>query len=90
MLCRSPKRGQAALEEICRQTSNPDVELMLADLSSQASIRKFVETFSQRFDHLNGLLNCAGIRVLNHRENEDGIELMFGTDIWDTSCSLTC
>jgi NAD(P)-dependent dehydrogenase (short-subunit alcohol dehydrogenase family) len=80
MLCRSPKRGQAALEEICRQTSNPDVELMLADLSSQASIRKFVETFSQRFDHLNGLLNCAGIRVLNHRENEDGIELMYGTE----------
>ena len=54
MLCRSPKRGQVALEEICRQTSNPDVELMPADLSSHASIRKFVETFSQRFDHLNG------------------------------------
>lgn len=80
MLCRSAERGKAALVEICQQTGNPDVELIQADLSSQASIHNFANIFSRRFDHLNGLLNCAGIRVLDRRENEDGIELMFGTE----------
>lgn len=80
MLCRSAERGQAALGEICRQTGNSEVELSQADLSTQASIRNFANTFSQRFDQMNGLLSCAGIRVLDRRENEDGIELMFGTE----------
>jgi NAD(P)-dependent dehydrogenase (short-subunit alcohol dehydrogenase family) len=42
-------------------------------------IRTFANVFLQHFDHLNGPLICAGLRVLDRRKNEDGIELMFGT-----------
>jgi NAD(P)-dependent dehydrogenase (short-subunit alcohol dehydrogenase family) len=53
---------------------------MLADLASQSSIRQFADDFYRRYDHLSGLLNCAGIRTLERRTTGDGIELMFGSE----------
>lgn len=41
MLCRDKARGEAALAEIQEQSGDRDVELMLADFSSQRSIRQF-------------------------------------------------
>jgi NAD(P)-dependent dehydrogenase (short-subunit alcohol dehydrogenase family) len=80
LLCRNVERGQKAMEEIRGQSDNPGIELMLADLASQASIRQLADEFYSRYDHLNGLLNCAGIRVIERRKTEDGIELMFGSE----------
>jgi retinol dehydrogenase 13 len=80
LCCRNADRGQEALEDIRRQSNNQNIELMLADLASLASIRRFAKEFYARHDHLNGLLNCAGIRTLNRQLTEDGIELMFGSE----------
>jgi NAD(P)-dependent dehydrogenase (short-subunit alcohol dehydrogenase family) len=80
LLCRNVERGQKALDEIRVKSDHPNVELMLADLASQASIRKFADEFYSRYDHLNGLLNCAGIRMFDRRTTEDGLELMFGSE----------
>lgn len=80
LLCRNAERGQQALQEIRQQSNNPDVKLMVADLSSQSSIRRFAGEFYSHCDSLNGLLNCAGIRTLDRRTTEDGIELMFGSE----------
>jgi NAD(P)-dependent dehydrogenase (short-subunit alcohol dehydrogenase family) len=80
LCCRSADRGREALEDIRQKSNNPQVELMLADLASQSSIRKFAEEFHSRHDHLNGLINCAGIRTLDRRFTADGIELMFGSE----------
>jgi NAD(P)-dependent dehydrogenase (short-subunit alcohol dehydrogenase family) len=38
MVCRDPDKGQSARAEIIAATDNKAVDLMLADLSSQASI----------------------------------------------------
>lgn len=80
MLCRNTDRGQLALEDVRRQSKNPNVELMLADLASQSSIRNSAETFCQHFGYLSGLPNCAGIRVLNRQATKDGVEMMFGSE----------
>lgn len=80
MLCRNEQAGCAARDEIVRAAANPNVEVIRADLSSQRSIREFVETFCARHDRLAGLANCAGIRVLNRQVTPDGIELMFGAE----------
>jgi NAD(P)-dependent dehydrogenase (short-subunit alcohol dehydrogenase family) len=80
LLCRSAERGWEALQEIRGQSNNPDVELMLADLASLASIREFADEFYRHYDSLNGLLNCAGIRVLDRRTTVDGNELMLGAE----------
>jgi NAD(P)-dependent dehydrogenase (short-subunit alcohol dehydrogenase family) len=42
--------------------------------------RQLADEFYGRYDRLNGLLNCAGIRVFNRRTTEDGSELMFGSE----------
>jgi NAD(P)-dependent dehydrogenase (short-subunit alcohol dehydrogenase family) len=80
LLCRDRTRGESALEEIRAQSNNPHVELLLADLASQASIRAAAAEFQRDHDRLHGLLNCAGIRVFDRRTTADGIELMFGTE----------
>jgi len=80
LLCRDRERGEAALNDIRQHSGNPNVVLMLTDLASQACLRSFGEAFSQRYASLTGLLNCAGIRVLDRRLTADGIELMFGSE----------
>ena len=39
MVCRDPLRGKTALEYVHKGSSNQSVELLLADLSSQAQVR---------------------------------------------------
>jgi NAD(P)-dependent dehydrogenase (short-subunit alcohol dehydrogenase family) len=80
MLRRNQARGEAALSEIREKSGNSDVELALADLASLASIRRFVETFKASHRQLCGLLNCAGVRVLNRQLTQDGLELMFASE----------
>jgi len=80
MLCRNRQRGEVALAEIRQRSGNPNVELILTDLASQASIRRFVETFESRHDKLHGLLNCAGIATFHRRVTPDGLEVKFATE----------
>ena len=80
MLCRNRQRGEVALAEIRQRSGNPNVELILADLTSQASIRRFVEIFNSRYNKLHGLLNCAGIATFHRRVTPDGLEVKFATE----------
>ena len=43
MVSRDPGRGEAARADVQHKTGNAAVELMIADLSSQQSIRKLVK-----------------------------------------------
>ena len=52
MVCRSRERGSAAKKEIISKTGNTSVHLMLADLSSQKSIRDFASEFKKRFNFI--------------------------------------
>ena len=45
LVCRDRGRGKAALGGIVETTGNRDVELMLADLSSQDAIRGLADRF---------------------------------------------
>ena len=46
MVSRDAGRGEAARADVHQQTGNGEVELMVADLSSQQSIRKLVREFA--------------------------------------------
>jgi NAD(P)-dependent dehydrogenase (short-subunit alcohol dehydrogenase family) len=39
MVCRNAEKGKAALEEIRRESGSSQVDLLIADMSSQASVR---------------------------------------------------
>ncbi len=78
MLCRSAQRGQAAYNDLVQGSRSLD--LMLCDLGRMASIRAFADAFAAKYDHLDVLVNSAGVITLDRRETVDGLELQFGVN----------
>ncbi len=68
------ERGQAALAEIKAESGNPNLDLMLADLVSQAAVRQLAEEFKGKYRRLDVLVNNAGIYRSRRSVTEDGIE----------------
>ena len=77
---RDRERGEAALEEIVRESGNREVELMLADFSSQQQIRQLAKDFLAKQQPLHILFNNAGLVMLRRQEGEDGIETTFAVN----------
>src|SRR5438874_12033919 len=80
MVCRDRARGEQARSEITTTSRNTAVDLLLADLSSQQSIRQLVETFQHHYPHLHVLINNAGAAFPGRREAVDGLELTFAVN----------
>lgn len=83
MACRNASQGEQVRDQIRRETENPDVELMRCDLSSQKSIRRFVEDFKRRHGRLDVLINNAANfdhRLRRPALTEDGVEVIFATN----------
>ena len=58
-------------------TGSDRVEVLVADLSSQDSIRELVEVFRRDHDRLDALVNCAGAFFRKRRVTADGLEMTF-------------
>jgi len=78
---RSAERGEAARAEIVASTQNPNVEVLLVDVAEPASVRAFVERFRARHDRLDVLVNNAGVWFTDRRQNSQGHELTFSTNV---------
>jgi NAD(P)-dependent dehydrogenase (short-subunit alcohol dehydrogenase family) len=77
LLCRSRERGEAAQAEIKQATGNEAVDLIVADLSSQAEVRRAAAEFQARYHHLHVLVNNAGAFFNQRMESADGLEMTF-------------
>jgi retinol dehydrogenase-12 len=77
---RNRERGEAVVAEIERATGNPDVALLLADLSSQAAVRQLAREFLAAGRPLHVLLNNAGVVNLRRETSVDGIEATFAVN----------
>ena len=80
MVCRDPERGETARADVQQQTGNRNAELLIADLSSQQSIRHLVAEFESRHDRLDVLVNNAGASLPRRAETVDGVEAVFATN----------
>ena len=80
MVCRDSGRGEAARREVQERSGSGDVELLVADLSSQQSIRNLVSEFAASHDRLHVLVNNAGITQPRRIETADGLESVFATN----------
>lgn len=80
MVCRSKERGEAAMAEIMERSGNTSVDLMIADLSSQAQIRRLAQEFKDRYQRLDVLINNAGIGLAERAKSPDGIEMFFAVN----------
>ncbi len=77
MVCRDGPRGEAAQAEIQSLTGNPSVDLLLADLSSQAAVRTLAAEITRSFESIHVLVNNAGALVNPRLETVDGLEYTF-------------
>jgi retinol dehydrogenase-12 len=77
---RDPGRGEAALAEVRRTVPDAKLDLMLADLTSLASVRKLAEDFRGRYSRLDVLLNNAGLIIDRRKVTADGVEATFATN----------
>jgi NAD(P)-dependent dehydrogenase (short-subunit alcohol dehydrogenase family) len=80
MVCRNQDRGEAARREVISATGNQEVELLVADLSSQESIRHLAQEFKSTHNRLDVLVNNAGMSLPSRHETADGIEAVFATN----------
>jgi len=78
--CRSKNKGEAARAEIVAKTGNKKVELMLVDVSSKESIRKFAKDFIASHKRLDLLVNNAGVYLTRRTTTVDGLESTFATN----------
>ncbi len=72
---RSQAKAEATAERIRRETNNPAVEYLLADLSSQAEVRRLADEVKARYPRIDVLINNAGAMINPRRESVDGIEM---------------
>lgn len=72
---RDATRGANSVAQIQRATGNDAVDLLLADLSSQADTSKLAETFQHRYERLDVLVNNAGAIFTQRQMSVDGLEM---------------
>jgi retinol dehydrogenase-12 len=80
IVCRNRSRGEAVLERIAEETGNRDLELFVADLESQAQIRRVSAELLTRYSRIDVLLNNAGVTNLRRSTTVDGIETVFAVN----------
>jgi NAD(P)-dependent dehydrogenase (short-subunit alcohol dehydrogenase family) len=72
---RAAQRAQRAAASI----SKP-VDVLLADLSSQAEVRRLAETIEGRYPEVHVLINNAGAIYASRRQSADGVELTWAVN----------
>ncbi len=77
MACRSAKRGEAARQDIVRDSGNSKVYLEIVDLASEDSTRSFAEEFTRKYPRLDVLINNAGVYTSHREVTPDGLERTF-------------
>jgi NAD(P)-dependent dehydrogenase (short-subunit alcohol dehydrogenase family) len=80
LVCRDRNKGESVVDEIVRMHGNRTVDLFIADLSSQESIRSLAREYINKYDQLHVLINNAGVYFTKRRVTVDGIEMMFAVN----------
>jgi NAD(P)-dependent dehydrogenase (short-subunit alcohol dehydrogenase family) len=74
---RDAQKGESARAEIVRRSGCDTVAVMELDLARLASVREFASRFAEGHDHLDVLVNNAGLMLSSRRETVDGYEMTF-------------
>ena len=81
LACRDIKKTEQAILEIKEKTKNEKISYIRLDLSSFKSIKECAESFKKQYDHLDILINNAGIIGVRERKTtEEGFESQFGVN----------
>lgn len=80
MLCRNLDKARPVQQEI--QDGNPaqKIDLVRCDVASFASVREAAKEVHARVDHIDVLINNAGLYIANEQYSPEGFELTFATN----------
>ncbi len=71
---RNPSKCEATASKIKKEAATPLVDVFVADLASQADVRRLADEVKAKYPRLDVLLNNAGAMIAPRRESGDGIE----------------
>jgi len=80
LACRDLERAEGAAARIRAAAPAATVSTLQLDLASLASVRLAAEQLRGAYDHLDLLINNAGLMFPPYGRTEDGFELQFGTN----------
>ena len=80
MMCRNEEKGLRALKDSISQSQSSSIELIQGDLGSFESIRNFASAFQSKFEHLDVLINNAGVVTVKRELTSEGHEAQLGVN----------
>ncbi|MBI3795536.1 MAG: SDR family oxidoreductase [Deltaproteobacteria bacterium] len=80
LVCRNSERAETARNEIRMATGNQSIDVLLADLSSQAEIHRLAHEILERYPQIHVLINNAGVLNRERTTTVDGIETVFAVN----------
>ena len=89
MLCRDAERGEGAKKDIQARTDNPNVTVLLGDVSEPDQIRRVVSELKDRVNKLDCLVCNAGALFHERTVNSLGQEVTFMSHLVCGSYQLT-
>jgi NAD(P)-dependent dehydrogenase (short-subunit alcohol dehydrogenase family) len=81
MVCRNKQKAEVARSEIQSVSGNKNVDLLIADLSLQSSIKELVGEIQKKYRQIDVLINNAGLALTDYSETAEGIETTFATNV---------
>ena len=80
MCCRDLLKGEKAKKELLKFKFSGKIELVELDLSDLINVKKFAESIRNKFDHLDVLINNAGIMAPPKTLSKQGFEIQFAVN----------
>ncbi|MDD5569933.1 MAG: SDR family oxidoreductase [Bacteroidales bacterium] len=77
LVARDKNKAIKTVEEIKSESKNPNVEYLICDLSSLASVRQLAAEFKSKYNRLDVLINNAGMILSTKEKTIDGFEKTF-------------
>ncbi len=68
------------VQEVRAASGNPNVDSLVADLSSQQEVQRLAHQFKKKYSQLHVLLNNAGAFFMQRQLSVDGIEMTFAVN----------
>src|ERR1700680_980409 len=81
IVARDEAKARGAVAEIdAGSRAGAHVDVLVADLASQAAVRSLANEALGRYPRLDVLINNAGVRHTGRKLNEDGVEMMWAVN----------